>query len=85
MVLLDWPLSREYFLSIFTHYGLYPTVARRETSTDMLRRLVANGFSPLNTPLSAFESFDVGSLKALTLEEDAPPLSLGPPAFAGYV
>ena len=26
MVLLDWPLSREYFQSIFTHRGLSPAV-----------------------------------------------------------
>lgn len=39
MVLLDWPLSREYFLSIFSHHQLLPHVAHRAKSMDMLRGL----------------------------------------------
>lgn len=76
MVLLDWPLSREYFLSIFTHNGLSPTVAHRAKSMDMVRGLVANGFgfSLFNTPI---EALDGGNLKPLRLEDDAPPLSMG--------
>nr|WP_298372376.1 LysR family transcriptional regulator [uncultured Halomonas sp.] len=79
MVLLDWPLSREYFLSLFTRHGLSPTVAHRAKSMDMLRGLVANGlgFSLFNTPLSVFESLHGDRLKALTLENEASPLSLG--------
>jgi len=76
MVLLDWPLSREYFLSIFTHHGLSPAVAHRARSMDMVRGLVANGFgfSLFNTPM---EALDGGGLKPLSIEEDAPPLSMG--------
>ncbi|WNK21044.1 LysR family transcriptional regulator [Halomonas piscis] len=79
MVLLDWPLSREYFLSIFTHYGLTPSVAHRAKSMDMLRGLVANGFgfSLFNTPLDALEHFGGDHLKALALEDEALPLTLG--------
>jgi DNA-binding transcriptional LysR family regulator len=79
MVLLDWPLSREYFHTIFTQHGLSPRVAHRAKSMEMLRGLVANGFgfSLFNIPLDAFESFDGGHLRALPLEDEARPLTLG--------
>lgn len=79
MVLLDWPLSREYFQTIFTQHGLSPRVAHRAKSMEMLRGLVANGFgfSLFNIPLDAFESFGSGHLKALPLEDEARPLTLG--------
>jgi len=79
MVLLDWPLSHEYFLSIFTHHGLSPAVAHRAKSMDMVRGLVAHGFgfSLFNTPLAALEGLDRDRLKPLRLEDDAPPLSMG--------
>lgn len=79
MVMLDWPLSREYFLSIFSLLGLSPTVAHRAKSMDMIRGLVANGFgfSLFNTPLTTLDAFDGGRLKALTLSDEAPPLCMG--------
>lgn len=85
MVMLDWPLSREYFLSIFSHQGLSPAVAHRARSMDMIRGLVANGlgFSLFNTPLSALEPFEGGRLKALQIEDEAPPLSMGIACLGG--
>ncbi|HYW76536.1 MAG TPA: LysR family transcriptional regulator [Gammaproteobacteria bacterium] len=79
MVLLDWPLSREYFLSIFTSHGLAPVVAHRAKSLDMVRGLVANGFgfSLFNTPLTALQGFGGNGLKQLRLEDDVPPLLMG--------
>lgn len=79
MVLLDWPLSREYFLSIFSHHGLSPAVAHRAKSMDMVRGLVASGFgfSLFNTPLGALEAADTDGLESLTLADDAPPLTVG--------
>jgi DNA-binding transcriptional LysR family regulator len=76
MVLLDWPLSREYFLSIFTRHGLSPSVAHRAKSMDMVRGLVANGFgfSLFNTPI---EALDGGDLHPLRITDDAPPLTMG--------
>ncbi|MES1938590.1 LysR family transcriptional regulator [Salinisphaera sp. T5B8] len=88
MVLLDWALSREYFLSIFTQRGLSPRVAHRAKSMDMVRGLVGNGFgfSLFNTPLSAFGRLTPGrpGLKAIALRDEARALSLGiacPPAL----
>ncbi|MFC0266875.1 LysR family transcriptional regulator [Kushneria aurantia] len=79
MVLLDWPQSREYFLSIFESRKLTPRVAYRARSLDMIRGLVASGFgfSLFNTPLTSRETFDGGRLRALWLQDDAQPLSMG--------
>ena len=44
MVLLDLPLSREYFLSMFQHSGFRPNITERTSDMAMARSLVANGF-----------------------------------------
>ena len=44
MVLLDLPLSSNYFLSLFHERGLRPYVAERVSNLSSLRSLVANGF-----------------------------------------
>lgn len=44
MVLLDLPLSREYFLSTFQNAGFRPTISERTASLSVARSLVANGF-----------------------------------------
>ena len=44
MVLLDLPLSTDYFLSFFTRVGLHANVAERTRDMAVMRSLVANGF-----------------------------------------
>ncbi|MEL6318754.1 MAG: LysR substrate-binding domain-containing protein, partial [Pseudomonadota bacterium] len=44
MVLLDLPLSRDYFLAVFHDHGLQPDIAERTTDLSVARSLVANGF-----------------------------------------
>jgi DNA-binding transcriptional LysR family regulator len=44
MVLLDLPLSREYFLSAFHQRGLRPDIAERTPDIAVMRSMVANGF-----------------------------------------
>ncbi|WP_415183831.1 LysR family transcriptional regulator [Phaeovulum sp.] len=44
MVLLDLPLSTEYFLSFFSKAGLRATISERTRDTAIMRSLVANGF-----------------------------------------
>lgn len=44
MVLLDLPLSSEYFLSFFTRRGLAPLIGERTRDMAVMRSLVANGF-----------------------------------------
>jgi len=44
MVLLDMPLSRDYFLSMFEMAGVRPTISERTSDLSVARSLVANGF-----------------------------------------
>ena len=44
MILLDMPISRDYFLSMFHVSGLRPVIAERTTDLSVARSLVANGF-----------------------------------------
>ena len=44
MILLDMPLSREYFLSLFQAAGLAPLIGERVADYHVLRSMVANGF-----------------------------------------
>jgi DNA-binding transcriptional LysR family regulator len=44
MILLDLPLSREYFLSLFLKEGLEPMIAIRSAHPDMIRTMAANGY-----------------------------------------
>jgi DNA-binding transcriptional LysR family regulator len=77
-VLLDLPLSREYFRSIFLRFGLEPNIAHRTTSYEMVRGLVANGHGVglLNLRLRGDRSYDGKKLVCLPLIEPAPPLGI---------
>lgn len=44
LVLLDLPLSREYFLGLFLKEGLQPTIAARSPHQEVVRTMVANGY-----------------------------------------
>ncbi|MBS0563859.1 MAG: LysR family transcriptional regulator [Proteobacteria bacterium] len=44
MVLLDLPLSSDYFLSFFSRRGLKPLIAERTKDISVVRGLVANGY-----------------------------------------
>ena len=79
MVLLDLPVSREYFLSAFHQRGVRPNVAERTSDIAVMRSMVANGFGygianmrPLNTM-----SPDGKPLVFLPLAGDLRPLHLG--------
>ncbi|SIT16457.1 DNA-binding transcriptional regulator, LysR family [Insolitispirillum peregrinum] len=43
LILLDLPLSREYFLQLFASQSLTPCIGARTPYPDMLRTMVANG------------------------------------------
>ena len=43
-VLLDLPLSREYFAGLFASAGLTPRIAHRSRQLELVRSLVANGY-----------------------------------------
>lgn len=79
LVLLDLPLSREYFLSLFQHRNLRPNIAERSAHLDMVRTMVANGFgySLLNVPSSNRAASDGKRLSYVPLVEKLRPMKLG--------
>lgn len=44
LILLDLPLSREYFMALFMREGLQPNIAFRLEQPDLIRTMVANGY-----------------------------------------
>ena len=44
LILLDLPLSAEYFLALFMKEGLQPNIAFRFSHPDIIRTMVANGY-----------------------------------------
>lgn len=44
LILLDLPISREYFLGLFMKEGLEPHIISRSTHPDVIRTMVANGY-----------------------------------------
>lgn len=79
MVLLDLPLSREYFLSLFSAAGVVPRVAARSASPDVVRSLVANGvgYSLVNVRPRAPHSLDGKKIVAVHLRGEHRPMQLG--------
>ncbi|MCY1214685.1 HTH-type transcriptional regulator GltC [compost metagenome] len=79
MVLLDLPLSREYFLSLFRAAGIIPLVVARSASPDVVRSLVANGvgYSLVNVRPRATQSLDGKKIVNLVLEGRHRPMQLG--------
>ncbi len=79
MVLLDLPLSSEYFLSFFSKIGATPKIAERTKDMAVMRSLVANGYGysianvrPLNDM-----SPDGKVLKFLPMMGNVRPMRLG--------
>lgn len=79
MVLLDWPMTREYFYSLFLSQDLEPNFAYRAQSLGMVRGLVSNGlgYTLFNTPLVNNKALDGSELKAIPLSGNLRPLRLG--------
>ncbi len=44
LILLDLPLSREYFLGLFLKGGLSPNIVNRSAHQEVIRTMVANGY-----------------------------------------
>lgn len=79
MILLDLPLSREYFLTVLQSLGLRPNIAQRTADMAVARSLVANGFgfSLLNTGTRTGIAPDGEPLAIRPVREPAPPVTLG--------
>jgi len=79
MVLLDLPMSRDYFLSMFRNRSLRPTIAERTAEVAVLRSLVANGFgyALLNIRPRIDQAPDGKALAMVPLQGDYRPMMLG--------
>ncbi|WP_261845108.1 LysR substrate-binding domain-containing protein [Aliamphritea ceti] len=79
MVVLDWPMSRDYFYSLFLSQDLEPKFAYKAQSLGMVRGLVGNGFgySLFNSPLASNLALDGTELKAIPLKDKLRPLRMG--------
>jgi DNA-binding transcriptional LysR family regulator len=78
-LLLDLPLSRDYFLGLFRQAGLTPQIAGRFPHFDVIRSLVARGegYSLANARPKNQSSLDGRKLAYLTLETSLQPLVHG--------
>jgi DNA-binding transcriptional LysR family regulator len=78
-LLLDLPVSRDYFLSIFRQAGIAPNIAGRFQHMDVIRSLVArgDGYSLANAKPKNVSTLDGRKLIYLALESSLPPLVHG--------
>ncbi len=79
MVLLDLPQSRDYFLGLFRHERLEPSIAWTSRQSDVVRTLVANGFgySLANVRPRADLALDGRALVRVKLAGDPPAMRVG--------
>jgi len=79
MILLDLPLSADYFLSHFTSIGLRPNIAERTRDMGVMRSMVANGFgySIANIRPLTDAAPDGGRLRYIPLNGPVRPMKLG--------
>lgn len=79
MILLDLPLSREYFLSLFFQEGLTPQIAARSAHPDVIRTMVANeyGYALFNARPRNDAALDGKPLRVVPLKGPYRPMSLG--------
>lgn len=79
LVLLDAPLSREYFLSLFIGAGLNPRIGQRSAHDEVVRALVANGlgYGLANVPLRNGAALDGKPLHVVPISGGVRPLAVG--------
>jgi len=79
MVLLDLPMSREYFLSLFAKAGVPANVVARSRSEEVVRSMVANGigYTLFNVRPKSNQSLDGKRLVRRRLAGENRPMLLG--------
>ncbi len=79
LVLLDLPVSRDYFLALFEEIGVKPNIAHREASLTMVCSMVANGlgYSILNAHSKSQTAQDGKQFVARPFVETLRPLRFG--------
>ena len=75
VILLDMPISREYYASIFSLLNIRPNIRHRSTSVEAVRGLVANGlgYSILNHRSRSRMAFDGQRIVELDIDDRLPP------------
>jgi DNA-binding transcriptional LysR family regulator len=78
MVLLDLPVSRDYFMQTFTDHGLRPSVRYRFANFEAVRAMVASGhgFTLLNQQPKLGYTYSGGELHRLNIVEPTRPLDI---------
>ena len=78
MILLDMPVSRDYFVGLFAERGLSPHIRYRFASFESVRAMVArgHGFALLNQRPAVGRSYDGGRLVTRPLLDDVPGLDI---------
>lgn len=78
-VLLDLPMSREYFTSLFAKSGVSPNIVARTRSEDVVRSMVANdiGYALFNVRPKSNESLDGKRMVRVRLAGENRPMLLG--------
>jgi DNA-binding transcriptional LysR family regulator len=79
MVLLDMPLSRDYFMALFARERLEPNVAWSSPNFDTVRTMVANdfGYTLANVRPRTDRALDGRRVFRVPLQGDAPPVQMG--------
>jgi DNA-binding transcriptional LysR family regulator len=79
LVLLDLPLSREYFRGLFAAEGVAPQVAHRSVHPDVIRTMVANGFgcTIINARPTLDQAIDGMPTSTVAIAGDPRPMILG--------
>ncbi|PRX08547.1 UNVERIFIED_ORG: DNA-binding transcriptional LysR family regulator [Martelella mediterranea] len=79
LILLDLPLSRDYFLGLFAQVGLVPKIAGRLHHQDVIRSMVANrmGYTIANIRPRSSDALDGSPVHKLRIAGDQLPMRLG--------
>jgi DNA-binding transcriptional LysR family regulator len=79
LILLDLPLSREYFLALFLKEGLEPVIGARSPNQEVVRTMVANGlgYTLANVRPRSDLALDGRRLVRLALAGDHRPMTMG--------
>jgi DNA-binding transcriptional LysR family regulator len=84
-ILVDLPMSRDYFRALFLSKGLQPNIAMRSSHLETIRTLVANGFgyALVNVRPALDRALDGRPLAIVPLSGDHRPMILGVATLAG--
>lgn len=86
LILLDLPLSREYFIALFLKEGLTPRIASRSSYQEVVRTMVANGYgyTLANVRPRSDLALDGRRIVRVRLSGDHRPMQLGLATLLAY-